>query len=176
MMVWCYISIHLLRHKWRGFRRLESSNNGSRLQTRNWRCGATWTSDRRKKICNTTDSPLVIPTIWYDAYLNVFHYKSVEHLFPYFTQYERKSRWSWQIFMFSAVELIFWGQALMFVPIIAGNPKHRPYPRSLKNENTRWRDNINTIRQEAPLINRKRTLCQDFRQNREGYVINSTTY
>ncbi|RMX50363.1 hypothetical protein pdam_00024577 [Pocillopora damicornis] len=69
-----------------------------------------------------------------------------------------------------------YGQALMFVPIIAGNPKHRPYPRSLKNENTRWRDNINTIRQEAPLINRKRTLCQDFRQNLEGYVINSTTY
>ena len=64
----------------------------------------------------------------------------------------------------------------MFVPIIAGDPKHRPYPRSLKNENTRWRDNINTTRQEAPLINRKRTLCQDFRQNLEAYVINSTTY
>ena len=74
---------------------------------------------------------------------------------------------------FSAVELIFRGQALMFVPVTTGNSKHRSYPRSLTNENTRWRDYINTIRQEAPLIYRNRTLFEDFRQNLEGYVINT---
>ena len=61
----------------------------------------------------------------------------------------------------------------MFVPVTTGNSKHRSYPRSLKNENTRWRDCINTIRQEAPLIYRNRTLFEDFRQNLEGYVINT---
>ena len=57
---------------------------------------------------------------------------------------------------------IFPGHALMFVPVTAGNPKHRPYPRSLENENTRWRDDIETVRQEAPLIYRNRTLFKDF--------------
>ena len=53
----------------------------------------------------------------------------------------------------------------------AGNPKHRPYPRPSKNENTNWRDYIDTIREELPLIYRNRTLFEDFRQNLEGYVI-----
>ena len=78
--------------------------------------------------------------------------------------------------IFSAVELIFRVQVLMFVPVTTGNSKHRSYPRSLKNENTRWRDCINTIRQEAPLIYRNRTLFEDFRQSLEGYVINTRTY
>ena len=141
-----------------------------------WHHLGIWTNDLRKKICDKTDSPLVIPIIWFDALFNAFHHKSIEHLFPYRTQYESTSWWSSQSYMFSAVELIFRGQALMFVPVTAGNPKHRPYPRSLKNENTRWRDYIDTIRQEAPLIYRNRTLFEDFRQNLEGYVNNSTTY
>ena len=53
----------------------------------------------------------------------------------------------------------------------AGNPKHRPYPRSSKNENTNWRDYIDTIREELPLIYRNRTLFEDFRQNLKGYVL-----
>ena len=138
--------------------------------------GAIWTNERRKKIYNKTDSPLVIPTVWYNALLNAFHYKSIKHLFPYRTRYESTSWWSSQRYIFSAVELIFRGQALMFVPVTTGNSKRRSYPRSLKNENTRWRDYINTIRQEAPLIYRNRTLFEDFRQNLEGYVINTRTY
>ena len=136
--------------------------------------GAIWTNDLRKKICNKTDSPLVIPTVCYDALFNAFHYKSIEHLFPYRTQYQNISWWSSQRYMFSAVELIFRGQALMFVPVTTGNPKHRPYPRSLKDAN--WRDYIDTIRKEAPLIYRNRTLFEEFRQNLAGYVINTKTY
>ena len=138
--------------------------------------GAIWTNETRKKICKKADSSLMIPIVWYDAILNAFHYKSMEHLFPYRTQHERITWWSSQIYMFSAVELIFRGQALMFAPVTAGNPKHRPYPRSLEDENTRWRDYIDTIRQEAPLIYRNQTLFEDFRQNLEGYINNSTTY
>ena len=52
----------------------------------------------------------------------------------------------------------------MFVPVSAGYPKHCPYPRSLKKKNKRWRDYINTIRQEAPLIYRNRTLFEDLRE------------
>ena len=78
--------------------------------------------------------------------------------------------------MFSAVELIIRGQALMFVPVSAGNPKHRPYPTSLKNENTNWGDYIDTVREKPPLIYRNRTLVEDFRRNLEGCVINTTTY
>ena len=141
-----------------------------------WHHGAIWTNERRKKICNKTDSPLVIPKVWYDGLFNAFHYKSIEHLSPYRSQYENKSWWSQQRYMFSAVELIIRGQALMFVPVSAGNPKHRPYPTSLKNENTNWGDYIDTVREKPPLIYRNRTLVEDFRRNLEGCVINTTTY
>ena len=118
----------------------------------------------------------MIPKVWYDGLFNAFHYKSIEHLSPYRSQYENKSWWSQQRYMFSAVELIIRGQALMFVPVSAGNPKHRPYPTSLKNENTNWGDYIDTVREKPPLIYRNRTLVEDFRRNLEGYVINTTTY
>ena len=138
--------------------------------------GAKWTNDRRKKVCNKTDSPLVIPTVWYDAIFNAFHYKSIEHLFPYRTQYERDSWWSQQYFMFSAVELVFRGQALMFMPVTADNPKHRSYPRYSPKLNKYWREYIDTIREEAPLIYRNRSLFKDLKQHLEGYVINTRTY
>ena len=78
--------------------------------------------------------------------------------------------------MFTSIELIFRRQALMFVPVTAGNPKHRPYKRSLKSENTNWRDYIDKIREEASLMNRNRTFSEDFRQNLEDYDINTRTY
>ena len=138
--------------------------------------GASWTNDRRRNICNMTDSPLVIPTIWFDGVFNAFHFKAIEHLFPYRVQYEKISWWSLHRYIWSAVELIFRGQALMFVAVTAGNPTHRSYPKSLVDISTYWRDYIDTIREEAPLVYRDQPLFEDFRQNLENYVITSSTY
>ena len=41
-----------------------------------WHHRAIWTNERRKKICKKTDSPLMIPTVWYDGLFNAFHHKS----------------------------------------------------------------------------------------------------
>ena len=138
--------------------------------------GAIWAIEKGRTICNKTDSSLVIPTVWFDGLFNAYHYKSIKHLFPYRTQYEKISWWSLHRYMFTAVELIFRGQALMFVPVTAGNPAHRSYPKSLKEIDTYWRDYIDTIREEAPLVYRNQPLFEDFRQNLENYVINTKTY
>ena len=138
--------------------------------------GARWTYQRRQKICKITERPLAIPIVWFDGVFNAHHYKSIQHLFPYRVQYEKISWWSLHRYMFTAVELKFRGQALMFVPVTAGNPTHRPYPKSLKNIEIYWRDYIDAIRKEAPLIYRNRSLFEDFKQNLERYITNSPTY
>lgn len=138
--------------------------------------GADWTNKRRREICNKTDSPLVIPTVWFDGLFNAYHYKAIEHLFPYRTQYEKICWWLVNRHMFTAVELKFRGQALMLVPVIASNPTHRSYPKSVAGMETYWREYIDTIREEAPLVYRNRTLFEDFRQNPFDYIINSRTY
>lgn len=138
--------------------------------------GASWTYDRRQVICKITERSLVIPTVWFDGVYNAHHHKSIKHLFPYRVQYEKISWWSLHRYMFSAVELKFRGQALMFVPVTAGNPTHRSYPKSLTDIVTYWRDYIDTIREEAPLVYRNRSLFEDFKQNLENYVYNTKTY
>ena len=46
----------------------------------------------------------------------------------------------------------------MFVPITAINPTHRSYPKSWLNMGVCWRDYVDTIRAEAPLVYRNQSL------------------
>jgi len=138
--------------------------------------GAWWTFGRREAVCGITEKSLVIPAVWFDGVFNAHHYKSIQHLFPYRVQYEKVSWWSIHRYLFSAVELKFRGQALMFVPVTAGNPTHRSYPKSLKNIQIYWRDYIETIKQETPSVYRNRSIFEDFKQNLDNYVINTLTY
>jgi len=138
--------------------------------------GAWWTFGRREAVCGITEKSLVIPVVWFDGVFNAHHYKSIQHLFPYRVQYEKVSWWSIHRYLFSAVELKFRGQALMFVPVTAGNPTHRSYPKSLKNIQIYWRDYIETIKQETPAVYRNRSIFEDFKQNLDNYVINTLTY
>ena len=138
--------------------------------------GAEWTFGRRKAVCGIKEKSLVIPAVWFDGVFNAHHYKSIQHLFPYLVQYEKISWWSIHRYLFSAVEFKFRGQALMFVPVTAANPTHRPYPKSLRNMRLYWRGYIETIKQEAPAVYRNRSIFEDFKQNLNNYVINTTTY
>lgn len=138
--------------------------------------GARWTFERRETVCGITEKSLVLPTVWFDGVFNAHHYKSIQHLFPYRVQYEKISWWSIHRYMFSAVELKFRGQALMFVAVKAGNPKHRSYPKSLKDIHIYWRGYIEAIKQEAPAVYRNRSIFEDFKLNLDNYVINTSTY
>ena len=138
--------------------------------------GATWTFNRRQKLCGITERPMVVPIVWYDGLFNAYHRQAVKHLFPYRVKYEKMSWWALHRYMFTAVELKFRGQALMFVAVTSGNPTHRSYPRSLENVNTYWREYIETIQQEAPLIYKNRSIFEDFKENLNDYVSNTLTY
>ena len=125
MKMWCCISIQLMK-KLPPFRVFERwlLDYEPVVGVLNYLIhhGARWIYNRRRTICKKTDSPIVITTVQFDGVFNTFHYKSIEHLFPYRTQYEKTSWWSLDRYMFTAVELIFRGQALMFVPITVSNP------------------------------------------------------
>ena len=138
--------------------------------------GASWTFDRRQKLCGTTERSMVLPVVWYDGLFNAYHWRAVKHLFPYRVQYEKESWWALHRYMFTAVELKFRGQALMFVALTAGNPTHRSYPKSDKNVNTYWREYIQTIQQEAPSVYKSCSIFEDFKENLDDYVINTLTY
>lgn len=137
---------------------------------------ARWTFGRRQAVCGITEKSLVIPTVWFDGVFNAHHYKSIQQLFPYRVQYEKISWWSIHRYLFSAVELKFRGQALMFVPVTPGNPTHRGYPKSLKDIQIYWRDYIETIKKDTPAVYRNRSIFEDFKQNLTKYVINTSTY
>lgn len=138
--------------------------------------GASWTFNKRQKLCGITERSMVLPTVWFDGIFNAYHWQAVKHLFPYRLQYEKKSWWSLHRYMFTSVELKFRGQALMFVPVTTGNPTHRPYPKSNENISLYWREYIETIQQEAPLVYKNHSLFEDFKENLNNYVINTLTY
>ena len=63
----------------------------------------------------------------------VFRLKAVERVLSYSTQYKRGCTCaSRRTNTMIAVEVKFGGQALLFSPVTAGNPKHREYHRSSK--------------------------------------------
>ena len=113
---------------------------------------ASYMLQKRKYFCGIKEKSLVLPITLFDAIFNAFHYKAVEHVFPYPTQYERRDVFVGLRNAMLAVEVKFGGQALLFAPVTANNPKHRTkYDRSLTNLTAVMREFIARIKQEAPL-------------------------
>ena len=112
--------------------------------------GASIVLNKRRVLCGINETSLVLPTVVYDAMFHAFHHKAVEHVLPYPTQYERGCMYSTDRDTMIAVEVKFGGQALLFSPVTAGNPKHREYDRSEINITAISREFIARIKQEAP--------------------------
>jgi len=112
--------------------------------------GASILINKRRDLCGINESSLVLPTVFFDAIFNAFHHKAVEHVLPYPTQYERGCIFASNRDTMIAVEVKFGGQALLFSPVTAANPKHRKYDRSSKNMTAISREFIARIKQEAP--------------------------
>ena len=105
---------------------------------------------KRKVFCGINETSLVLPTVFLDAIFNAFHYKAVEHILPYPTQYEHSCMFATNRDTMIAVEVKFGGQALLFAPVTAGNPKHRKYDRPKTNITAITREFIERIKQKAP--------------------------
>ena len=106
--------------------------------------------ERRRMMCGTNDSSVVVPVMWFDALFNAFHHKAIKHILPYPAQYDKDSWWVSPLHVICSVELIFRGQALEYVAITASNPQHRAYPRGKKMFSTRVPAIIKDIQNRAP--------------------------
>jgi len=112
--------------------------------------GADIVIKRRRDLCGINESSLVLPTVVFDGLFNAFHHKAVEHVLPYPTQYERGCMYCCNRNTMMVVEVKFGGQALLFSPVTAGNPKHREYDRSANGIIRILHEFIARIKQEAP--------------------------
>ena len=122
--------------------------------------GASTVLNRRRDLCGINESSLVLPTVFFDAIFNALHQKAVEHVLPYPTKYERGCIYCCNRNTMIAVEVKFGGQALLFSPVTAGNPKHREYVRSEINITAISREFIARIKQEAPLTLRNHVISK----------------
>ncbi|XP_068758206.1 uncharacterized protein [Montipora capricornis] len=141
--------------------------------------GAVWTFERRKALCGIrNDTSLSLPVLWFDAAFNAFHYKAVADILPYDTQYDDASCW-WlsQVVVFTLVELKFRGQALLYVPATAKNPKHRSYPRYGRiSFNEAMRTCIEQAKRDVPTVYQNRSLFKDFKAKSTEHTVKSSTY
>ena len=125
---------------------------------------------RNIHVCGINETSLVLPTVFFDTIFNAFHYKVVEHVLPYPTQYERGCMYCGNRNIMIAVEVKFGGQALLFAPVTAGNPKHRKYDRSATNMTAILREFIARIKQEAPPILRNHVILDMLNANPYRYL------
>ena len=132
--------------------------------------GAYFVIKKRRYLCGLNESSLVFPTVFYDAIFNAFHYKAVEHILPYPTQYERVCMYASNRDTMIAVEVKFGGQALLFSPVTAGNSKHRKYDRSTKNFTEISREFIARIKQEAPPVLRNHIIFEMLYEHPKRYL------
>ncbi|KAL9979864.1 hypothetical protein ACROYT_G017588 [Oculina patagonica] len=114
--------------------------------------------EKRRLKCGINETPMVIPTVWFDAMFNAFHHKAIEHILPYPTKYDRQTWWASQLHVICSIELKFRGQAMMFVPITLTNQQHRGYPREAQNFTAQARDFVEEIQNRAPVVYQNRSL------------------
>ena len=132
---------------------------------------------RRRVICSTNESSVVVPVVWFDALFNAFHHQSIKFILPFPTQYDKDSWWISQFHVLYATELIFRGQALANVAITAHNPQHRSYPQGTKMYSARTPAIVEDIHNKAPTAYQNRTLFKTLKNNQLlWYCTNTTTY
>ncbi|KAL9950943.1 hypothetical protein ACROYT_G043518 [Oculina patagonica] len=131
----------------------------------------------RRMLCGINETSMVVPVMCFDAILNAFHHKAIDHILPYPTKYDKESWWSSQLHVICSVELKFRGQALVCVPITVHNGQHRDYPRMKGNFDAQVHAFVQEIQNRAPIAYRNRTLFDKLKNTSiEEYVLNTTTY
>jgi len=91
--------------------------------------------------------PILPATIAFDAAVNAFHTKAIQHLLPYRLDYEAISWWESQKYVILASDILFRGQVVRYTSVTAINNEHRDYPQ-LPLDN--WADILRDVRKEVP--------------------------
>ncbi len=122
--------------------------------------------NRRRRNCSTEEE--YVPTVWYDAAFNAFHYKAVEHLLPYWDKMEKVS-WTYsQVYNIIWNEIVFRGQVVLHRDLVVVNQMHRPYPKQ-----GRYNDVLpvilRSIRERIPVQCQNAPLLQGYDTKGESY-------
>ena len=133
---------------------------------------------RRRLMCGTNESSVVVPVMLFDALFNAFNHEAIRHILPYPTQYDKESWWISQLHVVCSVELIFRGQALKYAAITAYETQHRAYPRGGHAFPARMPAIIEDIQNKAPAAYRNHTLFKTLKtsQSPDGYSMKTATY
>ena len=134
--------------------------------------------ERRRTLCDINETSAVVPIVWMDAMFNAFHYKAIEHILPYPTQYDKISWWISQFHVICSAGLLFRGQALLCVPLTVLNRKHRPYPRKSVTSFPQVAAIVKEIQNKAPEVYQNHTLFKKLKDNvsSKKYIIKTLTY
>ena len=84
----------------------------------------------RSKRCSCEEAHYT-GTLWYDAMINAFHFKAVQHLLPYNPTFDKKTWWASQMALIVRSEILFRGQVVLHREIRCRGTQNRPYPRDL---------------------------------------------
>ena len=99
----------------------------------------TWTRLRtkgnqnpQKQKCPVRKHMHYTGTLWYDAMINAFHFKAMQHLLPYNHTFDKKTWWTSQMALIVKSEKPFRGQVVLHREFRCRGTQNRPYSRDHK--------------------------------------------
>ena len=141
---------------------------------------AEYVIEKRRDICHKRSEndllPAYLSTVHFDGIFNAIHREAIQYLLPYPVKYDNTSWWHSQRQLFTGVEVIFRGQALMYLPVTVQNLKHRPYLLGEQGMEEAYREIIAKFRQMTPPVYCNNSLFQEFRKNPVHYTEFSSTF
>ena len=118
------------------------------------------------------------PTVWFDAAINAFHFKAVEHILPYLDRFDNISWYYAQLYNIVWCEIAFTGQVVMHREIHAFNNKHRPYPRrNIGGWDAMLPTILKDIREKIPENCQNSSLVREWEREKSSHgIMRSSTY
>lgn len=87
----------------------------------------------------------------YDAAFNAFHNKSIRHILPYTSKFDRRGMWNFSpIYLNIKIEVLYAGHSVLHNQIFGTNSRHRSYPKrwpSLRDLNSIVDEVVNNLPQ-----------------------------
>jgi hypothetical protein len=100
----------------------------------------------------------------FDSAFNAFHYRAVDHILPYPTQFDNVSWW-WSGFYSKIIcDVMFPGQTVVLTKINARNSRHRKYPRKEGYDPNDWSDIMKSVESRLPEKHQNLKLLQAWKE------------
>ena len=112
---------------------------------------------------NINESSEYLSVARYDAAFNAFHNKTVRHILPYTSKFDRISWIFAPMYLNIKIELMYAGHSVLHNQIFATNPTHRAYPKHWPTP-SEWQTIVDEAANELPTKYRNSTLLQGWRK------------